>query len=155
MLRPAIVLVMMAGAAHGAPGVDFSHEACGTPCVVNVNHGGNIDAFLDATHRLVSEGRSLVINGPCDSACSLAAAIARPHVCITARATFGLHKGTVSQGGVALSRFDMTAMYPRDIAHWIHRKGGLPGVDVHDRRLLIMQNRDARRFFRVCRLDRT
>jgi hypothetical protein len=87
--------------------------------------------------------------GTASSACTVGCrASARPNACITPR----LQTSPVFHNGFygKTSRFDMSDEYSTDIRRWIKSKGGLPGKDVCDDTLLIMNNREARQFFPIC-----
>jgi hypothetical protein len=66
---------------------------CGDPCVVRDNRGGTVATFAYAAEGLLAGARKgLIIDGPCASACSFAADLARKVTCITPRAIFGFHR---------------------------------------------------------------
>jgi hypothetical protein len=155
-LVSALAALAFATSAVAAPQCDYNPNAtfasppwsrnqCPRECVVNYSGGGIIHDFKNAAMMVKRSGRSLRIAGDCISACTVAADKARPNVCITPAANFQFHNGYLGK-----TRFDMSDEYSRDIRRWIARKGGLPGKDVCDDTLLIMNNREARQFFPLC-----
>ena len=93
-------LARMPGAVHRLPPrvqrdiLQFVFGECGYPvCRVQNNGGGIADIFLLAGAIINADPAArLIIDGPCASACVMAADLARDKTCITPRATFLLHK---------------------------------------------------------------
>src|SRR5688572_17489653 len=54
-------------------------------CVINDNRGGEVALFQRAAQEVLSEGKQLVIDGRCESACVILADIARSNTCLTPR----------------------------------------------------------------------
>jgi hypothetical protein len=100
--------------------------------------GGEVASYLRKFAQVRSSGERVVIDGRCDSACTLLlAVIPRDHICMTSRAVLGFH---------AASRYDdasrrlvptepgtrlVMGMYPPAIRQWIARHGGLTTRVIH------------------------
>ena len=131
--------------------------ACGEPCVIRFNPGGEVRTFQAAALAVRSGSKRLVvIDGPCISACVIFADLARTRVCITDRARFGFHKsqrmavqrlrnGTIRR--VDLGRYDPP--HSSDITYWVRRNGGFPVEG-----LRVMSAKQATQFWRRCSTKR-
>jgi hypothetical protein len=121
----------------------------GDPCIVTYNAGGEVGAFKAAAREIRKNGRRVVIDGSCLSACAILADEARERVCVTSRAKFGFHKGFVvtrsAVGGPAYLVQPFTPHHSRDIAGWVKKQGGYP-----DRGFRLMSGRVARHIWRTC-----
>jgi hypothetical protein len=125
-------------------------------CVIQDNPGGDVVAFEAAAQEVLSEGKKLVIDGKCDSACVILADIARTNTCLTSKAELAVHQsatlkivGTTSVRGRSvpvakvISRQD-----PRqsaDIAEWVRSRGGYPTEG-----FMKIPIEEARMFWRMC-----
>jgi hypothetical protein len=93
--------------------------------------GGQIGPYLDRLASLRSSGQSVVIDGPCLSACTLLLGIIpRDRICVTPRARLGFHAAWKpdQNGNKRLSREGTRALwdiYPSEIRSWLTRRGGL------------------------------
>ncbi|MBP9711399.1 MAG: hypothetical protein KBD50_04060 [Candidatus Pacebacteria bacterium] len=65
--------------------------ACGIPCYVRYNIGGEPEKFVEAAEYAKKNGLYTRISGKCYSGCILFADLARPNVCIEADAEFFFH----------------------------------------------------------------
>src|SRR5215475_16141514 len=91
--------------------------------------GGQIGPYLYKYAMIREAGHTVVIDGPCLSACTLAlAVIPRDHICITQNAVLGFHaawspgpdgRPIRSAGGTRL----LMAVYPPAVRSWIKRRG--------------------------------
>ena len=96
--------------------------------VVHVNdEGGLLGEYVERYRAMAARGDTLVVDGPCYSACTLALGIV--DVCATPRASFGFH---MAQSMTLFGYFPdyywsryMMAHYPPEIRAWIVSKGGL------------------------------
>jgi hypothetical protein len=106
-------------------------------CVIQDNAGGNVVAFEAAAQEVLSEGKKLVIDGRCDSACVLLADIARTNTCLTSKAELAVHQSatlkivgkTYVQGrSVPVAKVISRQDPPQsaDIAAWVKSHGGYP-----------------------------
>lgn len=105
--------------------------------------GGSLSDYIMKYVVLAKHGTSVIIDGECDSACTLMVGILdRDKICITEKAQLGFHaSGYVdglgktqydADGGRTLSESGTRLMldfYPRDIRRWIDKNGGL-GQDI-------------------------
>ncbi|ODT77695.1 MAG: hypothetical protein ABS76_26545 [Pelagibacterium sp. SCN 64-44] len=109
---------------------EFSEEACGTPCVISHNPGGELESFVITAEDMVLTGRSLVINGDCYSACTILADLMRSQgmSCVTPNATFHIHQGTGTIISAVfapiVNRFEVP--YSVGLNSLIERMGGQP-----------------------------
>ena len=110
--------------------------------------GGNLAQFRETAAELRKAKTPIIVDGPCYSACTVLVDEDRAQVCITERAVFGYHQGTVvgwlsAQHGQTEDRTQVP--YSPDVAAWIEAHGGLPTADV-----LMMRYPDASGFYRAC-----
>src|SRR6516165_6197289 len=93
--------------------------------------GGRIDQYLSRFEHLRASGERVIVDGPCNSACTLMLGkLPRSQICVTARASMGFHAAwQPDQYGRPVSSAAWTNVlwqnYPRPIRHWIARHGGL------------------------------
>jgi hypothetical protein len=93
--------------------------------------GGQIGPYLDRLATLRSSGESVVIDGPCLSACTLLLGIIpRERICVTSRASLGFHAAWKpdASGHKRLSPEGTRALwkiYPANVRAWLSRRGGL------------------------------
>jgi hypothetical protein len=132
---------MVPGTASAGPALDeaLQRNCTRTTCTVRHNPGGEIEVFQRAARELLSEGKRLVIDGVCASACVILADIARSNTCVTARAKLQVHQATVvrftgqSVGGqrpiAELVRREDPPHSP-DIDRWVRSHGGYPAQGV-------------------------
>jgi hypothetical protein len=128
----------------------------GTVCTVKDNPGGDIQLFTAAARELMDEGKLLVIDGFCASACVLLADLARSNTCLTPAAQMAVHKASVIEvTGTArvegrevpvgrLLRREDPPQSP-DIDRWIKSHGGYPAKGVK-----VIPIKDARKFWAMC-----
>lgn len=116
----------------------FGLWGCRNPCVIKYDGGGLIVAYVGVATQFLRNGKTLVIDGPCYSACAILADFARPNVCITSRATFQFH---MAYG--AFRRFEPPAS--SDVRAWVISRGGFP-----EDGFLPMPFQDARQFWPKC-----
>jgi hypothetical protein len=149
---------VVAGAASAGPALDAALQSncTRTTCTVRHNPGGEIELFRRAAGELVSEGKRLVIDGVCASACVILADIARRNTCITPRAKMQVHQATVvrftgqsvgSGGRQPMAEFVRREDPPHsvDIDRWVRSHGGYPADGV---RLIPVSQ--ARKFWAAC-----
>jgi hypothetical protein len=109
--------------------------ACHLPASATVriasDPGGQIGPYLDKLQALERSGQSVMIDGPCLSACTMVlGVIPRDRICVTARARLGFHAAwRPDRAGRQTSAQDGTAYlmshYPQQVRDWINRRGGL------------------------------
>jgi hypothetical protein len=130
----------------------WTAKQCPIACRVRYSPGGWIDDFKKSALQLKADGRTLIIDGQCISACTVAADLARPNVCITPRASFRFHRTYAWDMATLcfLGRDDAYEDYSADIGGWIRAHGGFPGKTLHDDALLDMNAKEAAAFFPVC-----
>jgi hypothetical protein len=159
-------LVVMAGAffmatdgANAGPALDQALQThCGrTTCMIRDNPGGDIAIFQAAAQEVLDEGKHLVIDGFCASACVVLADLARQNTCITSDAQFAVHKASVIEvtgqtivdgHEVPVGRLIRKENPPQsaDIDKWIRGHGGYPSDGLN-----VIPVKDALQFWSPCR----
>jgi hypothetical protein len=95
------------------------------------SRGGEVTQFIDMFDHLRKSGDSVVIDGPCLSACTLVlSAVPKDRICVTRRAVLGFHAARLID---PRGRFHaqpeaseiMFEMYPSAVRGWIRQHGGL------------------------------
>ena len=96
------------------------------PYVVYADMGGIIEYYIEKRAELEYQGRKIVIDGMCASACTVLAM--SPNACVTERAALGFHQASRDPDGFEPSP-EGTALlqsaYKRGIRSWIRHRGGL------------------------------
>jgi hypothetical protein len=114
------------------------------------SRGGEVSQFIDMFDHLRKSGDSVVIDGPCLSACTLVlSAVPNDRICVTRRAILGFHAARlIDRRGRFHAQPEVTKImydtYPTAIRSWIRRHGGLTS------RLLILRGHELAGFYRVC-----
>jgi hypothetical protein len=114
--------------------------------------GGQVAAYLRRFGQVRNSGERVVIDGTCNSACTLLLGVVpRDRICVTPRASLGFHAASLyddasrqlvpSRSGTRL----VLSMYPRRVRHWIERHGGLTP------RLLRLSGPELAAMYRPCR----
>jgi len=128
----------------------FSVTSASAAVRITGDPGGQIGPYLESLMALRNSGETVIIDGPCLSACTLVLGVI-PHnrICVTRRAKLGFHaawhpgangRQITSRGGTQL----LMAVYPAHIRAWIRRHGGLT------RRMVILQGRELFAMYRPC-----
>jgi hypothetical protein len=125
-------------------------------CVVHHNAGGEVALFQLAAQEVMSEGKKLIIDGRCESACVILADLARANTCLTPRAELAVHQAatvkiigkTYQRGravpvGKIVSRRDPPQS--DDINAWVVSHGGYPAEG-----FMTIPLEDARLFWPLC-----
>lgn len=95
--------------------------------------GGLVDEYKARYALLRDRGERVVIDGICNSACTLVLGIVPLNrVCVTPRASLGFHAAYIDKRWTAgmhvmsmSGTADLVAHYPREVKDWIARMGGL------------------------------
>lgn len=118
------------------------------PCVITQAQGGKVrEHHLAAIEVLAGYKQTVVLAGPCASACVLFADVARDKVCITPTASLHFHKYyNETKWGRRFGHRDPP--HSADIDRWVRKKGGYP-TDT----FLVMRYRDAKSIWRTCELN--
>jgi hypothetical protein len=149
---------VVASGAHAGPALDeaLQPNCSRTTCTVRHNPGGDIELFKRAASELVTEGKHLVIDGVCASACVILADIARRNTCLTPSAKMQVHQAmvvrftdrAVGSGGrnpvAELVRREDPPHSP-DIDRWVRSHGGYPAKGV-----MQIPLSQARKFWAAC-----
>jgi hypothetical protein len=117
---------------------------------ISDDRGGRIGAYMETFATLRSSGETVIIDGPCLSACTLVLGmLSRNQVCVTPRARLGFHAAWQPGFFGQRNHSDMGTqvlmqIYPPKVRNWLRRKGGL------SRRMIYMQGKELSRFFPRC-----
>lgn len=108
-----------------------------TPAVADLrisrDFGGYVEEYKERYERIRASGERVIIDGVCNSACTLVLGIVPLHrVCVTPRASLGFHEAYFDKrwtAGVKVTSVAGTAelmsVYPNPVKDWIARQGGL------------------------------
>lgn len=109
--------------------------ACCLPASATVritsDPGGQLGSYIDKLQSLRESGQSVIIDGPCLSACTMVLGmVPRDRICVTSRARLGFHAAwRPDQTGRPISDQEGTELlmstYPQPVREWINRRGGL------------------------------
>jgi hypothetical protein len=121
----------LATVVFGAVLTALSFSSASAAVRITGDNGGQIGPYLENLMALRDSGQSVVIDGPCLSACTMVlGVIPRNRICVTQRARLGFHaawnpgmdgRPTTNRGGTQL----LMAVYPKHVKNWIKRRGGL------------------------------
>ena len=113
--------------------------------------GGEVGPFLELFERVRASGETVVIDGPCLSACTLVlSAVPNERICVTRRAVLGFHAArSMDARGRLYAEPEASAAvleaYPLAVRSWIRRRGGLTS------RVLLLRGRELAAIYPVCR----
>lgn len=112
-------------AAIGAAAIAAASAGSGYIYRISESRGGNVQQFVSHFDQLRDRGARIVIDGPCNSSCTMA--LGYPNTCLTPRAVLGFHPAYVPLYITYLMDWPdtrtMIAHYPSD-AYAIIRKHG-------------------------------
>jgi hypothetical protein len=97
------------------------------------DHGGYVEQYKEKYERIRKRGERVIIDGICNSACTLVFGIVPPaKICATPRASLGFHQAYYDKAytfGIkvttAAGTSDLMSYYTPAIKSWIARHGGL------------------------------
>lgn len=97
------------------------------------DHGGYVEEYKAKYERIRAKGERVVIDGICNSACTLVFGIVpSSKICVTPRASIGLHEAYYDKSftfGIKVTSVEGTSelmsYYPQPVKDWIRRNGGL------------------------------
>jgi hypothetical protein len=100
---------------------------------IRKDYGGFIHQYKLKYAAIRDRGERVIIDGPCDSACTLVLGIVPLNrICVTPRASLGFHTAYFDKSytfGRKVTNYwataDMLAYYPDRVKKWIDRHGGL------------------------------
>ena len=126
-------------------------------CIIRENRGGDVALYQRAAREVLAEGKNLVIDGFCASACVVLADLARSRTCITLDAEIAVHKTSIMEvpadaviggpdlpAGRLLRRSDPPQS--ADINRWVYAHGGYPSEGA-----MVMPVDAARSFWPLCK----
>jgi hypothetical protein len=109
--------------------------------LITEDGGGKMETYVARFQQVRQSGESVVIDGPCFSACTMVLGIVPPdRICATGNAVLGFHAAWVHDDGgghvhSASSTRDLMSTYPAPVRALIARHGGL------SRKLIIVRGR--------------
>jgi hypothetical protein len=97
------------------------------------DHGGYVEEYKARYTRLRDRGERVIIDGICNSACTLVLGILPPNrICVTPRASLGFHQAYYDKAytfGIkvtsASGTTDLMMYYPKTVKDWLRANGGL------------------------------
>ncbi len=97
------------------------------------DHGGYVEEYKAKYNRVRARGERVIIDGICNSACTLVFGIVAPNkICVTPRASLGFHQAYYDKAytfGIKVTSAegtsDLMSYYPARVKDWIRRNGGL------------------------------
>jgi hypothetical protein len=103
------------------------------------DHGGLVDEYKAKYAKLRDQGERVVIDGICNSACTLVLSIVPLNrICVTPNASLGFHEAYFDKSwtfGIRVTSYavtaDMVSSYPPPVKEWIRRHGGLSAEMKH------------------------
>jgi hypothetical protein len=107
-------------------------------------------SYADFFRQVRKSDKKVVIDGPCDCACTLVLNIApRNRICVTRRAILGFHSRAFVDGNGRVTRITaatqgVTPSHPPAVRAWIKRKGGLKSHFIY------LQGRELAALYRRC-----
>ena len=146
-MRTAFARLIFLAALLGAAGLMPVHaeiRILGSP-------GGQVGPVLDLFERVRASGETVVIDGPCLSACTLVLSVVpNDRICVTRRAVLGFHAArSIDRRGRLYAEPEASEAvldaYPGPVRDWIRRRGGLTS------RLLLLRGRDLAAIYPRCR----
>src|SRR5580704_9832084 len=122
------------------------------PVRITSDPGGQIGPYMAKLEALRSSGQSVIIDGPCLSACTMVlGVIPRDRLCVTPRARLGFHAAWRLEAGRQVTSPDGTELlmsaYPQPVRDWIARRGGL------SLRLMYLTGNELASMYPVCQQD--
>ena len=97
------------------------------------DHGGYVEQYKEKYERIRRRGERVIIDGICNSACTLVFGIVPPSkICATPRASLGFHQAYYDKAytfGIKVTSREGTSelmsYYPQPVKDWLRRNGGL------------------------------
>ncbi len=94
------------------------------------HHGGDIEEFDARYQKIRKSGARVVIDGLCLSACTIVASLPKSQVCVTPKASLGVHLATSGNERGEYVDYEYTKWavkkyYPQPMQDWINSHGGL------------------------------
>jgi hypothetical protein len=142
------LLLGLTTAVPAAPtGAPWPAIECSNPCIIEDDGGGIIDLYQAQARQMAAGHTSVIVDGPCMSACTIFIDIDRNNVCLTDRALLGYHKSRLEDdtGKVTFGEIDYETP---GLNKYIEDHGGLPDPD--SGHLLMLNSYEASKFYRSC-----
>ena len=108
-----------------------------TPALADVritgDAGGRLDVYQQRVETIRRSGERVIIDGFCNSACTLVLTLPASQLCVTPRASFTFHAVHDARTGMPLSgdeTYRLWKLYPPRVQLAIGKRGGLNWVPV-------------------------
>jgi hypothetical protein len=115
-------------------------------CIIKASPGGIVDHFEAQGRQLLADGTPIIVDGPCESACTILIDIARENVCITSKAMLAYHQSYIP--GTEKS-WDIEYVTP-GLNDYLNSRGGQPGPGTGT--MLTLNFNEAKQFYKPCRI---
>ncbi len=116
------------------------------PYIVHMDRGGSEVEYHQRGVQLAMAGRTIVVDGPCMSACTVMVSEQRARTCVTLHASFFFHLEKIPLYDARTGEdMRIRVSYPSDIQHWVDTHGGEQRDFTPP-----MLYQDARNFWRTC-----
>ncbi len=131
-------------------GISCDAEQAKSEVLIKNDGGGDIHQYIAKYLYLQLRGERVVIDGECDSACTLALGLlAKDQRCFTNKARLGFHAAWTESGTRQVRDPLGTAVfwlvYPAEIRRWISRHGGL------NSRVIYLEGKELAAMYPPCR----
>jgi hypothetical protein len=159
LAAPLAALPTYPQSAHAGEALDkaLQMHCARAACTIRDNRGGDVDLYRRAAKEVLAEGKNLIIDGYCASACVVLMDLARSRTCITPDAEIAVHQTSIMEvpadaviagPDVPAGRLIRRADPPQsdDINRWVSARGGYPTEGV-----MIIPLNAARTFWPLCR----
>lgn len=144
-----IFLCLIAPQVSGRPmSPSLNGIGTGSPLVIEASTGGSVEYFILKGMQLLADGTPIIVDGPCESACTLLIDVARKNVCLTTNAILMYHRAALRDtDGKIVSTFPLNYEAP-GLNDYLKSRGGLPEPDAAN--LLMVPFEQAKQFYKPC-----
>ncbi len=119
--------------------------SAGAHVIIAGDTGGNIVKYALQAAAYKSSRATLLVNGNCDSACTIYLSLPAHQICVTPSANFRFHAPMAANKRAALAAHNFVrGKYPKWVTTWIDSNGGLTA------KLITMDFEYARKHLPVC-----
>jgi hypothetical protein len=117
------------------------------------DRGGHIGKYIDRFAALRNSGETVIIDGPCLSACTMVLGdVSHDKICVTPHANLGFHAAyDLGPKGRAVTNLEATQLlyshYPSPVQAWIAARGGLKS------QMIYLRGKELMSMYRPCYLN--
>lgn len=122
----------------------FPPVSCSDVCHITRNLGGVVPRFQEQARQVVQDGKPVIVDGLCLSACTIFVDIARDNVCLTPKALLAYHQAFIPK---TREVFDIEYETP-GLNDYIKEHGGLPNP--YTGKFLTINFEQAKQFYKPC-----